>query len=163
MENGGDINDSNCINFEDIRKIRYPERVYEKHLYDPKFNWKNVRVGVVDEFDIEECDPRNTKVQNLVVEILKDRGARIKRISIPLLKHLLPFYFTLAPAEAASNLSRYDGLKFGHQPDFPEPNSSPSDLYSYIEKVRNEGLGINVKRRIILGNFLLSSKFEDFW
>ena len=114
MESGGDINDSNCINFEDIRKVRYPERVFEKHLYDPKFSWKDVRVGVVDEFDIEECDKRNNRIQSLVVEILKDRGARIKRISIPLLKHLLPFYFTLAPAEAASNLSRYDGLKFGH-------------------------------------------------
>ena len=67
MENGGDINDSNCINFENIKKVRYPERVYERHLYDPNFNWKNVRVGVVDEFDVEELDKRNIRVQELVV------------------------------------------------------------------------------------------------
>ena len=62
MEEGGDINDSNCIDFKDVSKIRYPERVFDKHLYDDKFNWKNVRVGVVDEFDIEELDNRNRKI-----------------------------------------------------------------------------------------------------
>jgi hypothetical protein len=63
MEAGGDMNDSNCINFEDVHKIRYPERVFEKHLEDPNFDWKKIRVGVVDEFDIEELDNRNRGVQ----------------------------------------------------------------------------------------------------
>ena len=62
MEQGGDINDSNCINFENIKKVRYPERVLDRHLEDPNFDWKNVRVGVVDEFDIDELDQRNQRI-----------------------------------------------------------------------------------------------------
>jgi len=50
--------------------------------------------------------------------MLQDRGAIIKRISVPLMKFCLPFYFTLVPSEAATNLSRFDGLKYGEQPDF---------------------------------------------
>lgn len=71
---------------------------------------------------------------------------------------MLPFYFTLIPCEAATNLSRFDGLKYGAQPDFEEGE----DLLSYIERVRSENFGLNVKRRIILGNFLISSKIKDY-
>ena len=77
-------------------------------------------------------------------------------MSVPLMKYCLPFYFTLVPSEAATNLSRFDGLKYGRQPDF-EPGE---DLHDYMKRVRSEGLGLNVKRRVMLGNFLLSSKFE---
>lgn len=62
MEEDGDINDSNCINFEDINKIRYSDRVLAKHLEDKNFCWKNVRVGVIKEFDIDELDERNRNV-----------------------------------------------------------------------------------------------------
>lgn len=163
MEEGGDINDSNCINFKDVSKIRYPDRVFDKHLYDETFSWKNVRVGVVDEFDIEELDKRNRKIQEQFIDMLRDKGAKIKKVSIPLLKYALPFHFTLCPAEASSNLARYDGIKYGHQPQFPSSEDKDRDLYSYIEKARSEGFGLNVRRRCLLGNFLLSSKFEDFW
>ena len=90
--------------------------------------------------------------------MLKDRGAIIKRISVPLMTYCLPFYFTVVPSEAATNLSRFDGLKYGHQPDFLEGE----DLMDYIVRVRSDTLGLNVKRRVVLGNFLLSSKFEKF-
>ena len=74
------------------------------------------------------------------------------------MKYCLPFYFTLVPSEAATNLSRFDGLKYGRQPDF-EPGE---DLHDYMKRVRSSGLGLNVKRRVMLGNFLLSSKFEQY-
>ena len=158
MEEGGDINDSNCINFQDSHKIRYPERVFQKHLYDDTFDWKKVRVGVVDEFDIEELDNRNRKVQKMFIDMLKEKGAKIKRVSIPLLKYSLPFHFTLCPAEASSNLARLDGIKYGLQPSLEKKS-----LQEYMEQTRSEGFGLNVRRRALLGNFLLSSKFEDFW
>jgi len=87
---------------------------------------------------------------------------------MPLVKYALPFYFTLVPSEASSNLARYDGLKYGHQFDFTaegaqkDGKSSKTELFQYIEKVRSEAFGVNVKRRVLLGNFLLSSRFEDF-
>lgn len=88
--------------------------------------------------------------------MLIDRGAKIKRISVPLMKYCLPFYFTVVPSEAATNLSRFDGLKYGNQPDFRENE----DLLEYIERIRTDNFGLNVKRRVMLGNFLLSSKHE---
>jgi aspartyl-tRNA(Asn)/glutamyl-tRNA(Gln) amidotransferase subunit A len=74
----------------------------------------DLTIGVLDEFDITELDHRNRKLQEDFLKVLKDRGAKIKRISIPLVKYALPFYFTLIPSEAASNLARYDGLKYGY-------------------------------------------------
>lgn len=90
--------------------------------------------------------------------MLKDKGAVVKRISVPLMKYCLPFYYSLIPSEAATNLARYDGLKYGSQPEFEDDE----DLLDYIERVRSRDFGLNVKRRIMLGNFLLSSKFEQF-
>ena len=75
---------------------------------------KGLRVGVLDEFNIEEMDPRNQKIQRMFIEMLKDRGAVIKRVSVPLMKFVLPFYFTLIPSEAATNLQRLDGIKYGN-------------------------------------------------
>jgi len=90
--------------------------------------------------------------------MLKDRGAIIKRISVPLMKYCLPFYYTLIPSEAATNLSRFDGIKYGEQPEFREGE----DIFEYITRVRSDTFGLNVKRRVMLGNFLLSSKFEQY-
>jgi aspartyl-tRNA(Asn)/glutamyl-tRNA(Gln) amidotransferase subunit A len=114
---GEDINDSNCIDFANIEKIRYRDRVFNKELNNDMFSLKGIKVGVVDEFDIEELDNRNRKLQNEMINLLQDRGAIIKRISIPLIKYSLPFHFTLIPSEATSNFDRYDGLKYGYQPE----------------------------------------------
>lgn len=86
-------------------------------------------------------------------------------MSVPLIKYVLPFYYSCIPSECASNLSRFDGIRYGYQPEFEEMKKSikdESDLFAYITKVRTEGFGINVKRRVMLGNFLSSSKYEDF-
>ena len=79
---------------------------------------KGLRVGIVEEFDITELDPRNRAMQENLRLLLKERGAETVKVSMPLVKYALPFYFTLVPSEASSNLARYDGLKYGHQFDF---------------------------------------------
>jgi aspartyl-tRNA(Asn)/glutamyl-tRNA(Gln) amidotransferase subunit A len=109
---GYDHNDSNCVDFSRINKIRYRDRVLDNSLDSPGL-LEGLRVGVLDEFAIEELDPRNRAIQTMAIEMLKDKGAIIKRISVPLMKYCLPFYFTLVPAEAATNLSRFDGLRYG--------------------------------------------------
>jgi aspartyl-tRNA(Asn)/glutamyl-tRNA(Gln) amidotransferase subunit A len=154
---GPDQHDSNCFDFRNLSKIRDIERVTNTEIDSPGL-LEGVRVGVLDEFNIEELDDRNRQIQELVIQQLKERGAIIKRISVPLMKYCLPFYFTLVPSEAATNLSRFDGLKYGRQPAF-EPGE---DLHDYMKRVRSSGLGLNVKRRVMLGNFLLSSKFEQY-
>ena len=68
----------------------------------------------MDEFNLEELDDRNREIQKIFIQMLIDRGAIIKRISVPLMKYCLPFYFTVVPSEAATNLSRFDGIKYGH-------------------------------------------------
>lgn len=113
---------------------------------------------MLDEFNIEELDERNKNVQHEFLEVLRDRGCQIVRISVPIIKYMLPFYFTLIPAEAATNLSRFDGVKYGNQPEFLEGE----ELADYVSRVRTDAFGTNVKRRVILGNFLLSSRFEHF-
>lgn len=133
------------------------DRLLNRELEAPGL-LEGLRVGVLDEFNIEELDPRNLDIQRLFIQMLIDKGAIIKRISVPLMKYCLPFYFSLIPSEAATNLARFDGLKFGHQPDF----KNGEDLMEYIERVRTTTFGLNVKRRVVLGNFLLSSKYEHF-
>ena len=140
-----------------MHRIRDIERIRNNEVDSPGL-LEGLRVGIVDEFNIEELDDRNRNIQELVIQMLKDKGAIIKRMQVPLMKYCLPFYFTLIPSEAATNLSRFDGLKYGHQPEFREGE----DLHEYVTRVRSETLGLNVKRRVMLGNFLLSSKFEQY-
>jgi aspartyl-tRNA(Asn)/glutamyl-tRNA(Gln) amidotransferase subunit A len=154
---GKDQHDSSCVDFTKLHTIRDIERVTNREIDSPGI-LEGLRVGVLDEFNIEELDDRNRNIQELVIQMLKDQGAIIKRMQVPLMKYCLPFYFTLIPSEAATNLQRFDGLKYGAQPDFEEGE----DLHEYITRVRSENFGINVKRRAMLGNFLLSSKFEDY-
>ena len=162
---GEDVNDSNCINFKGISKIRDSSRLSPS---DASTSLKGLKVGIVKEFDIEELDPRNREMQEELGKLFSDRGAQLVPVSMPLVMYALPFYFTLVPSEASSNLSRYDGLKYGYQLDFTNLQKSGGDpkkkqeLFDYIERIKSEAFGINVKRRVILGNFLLSSRFEDF-
>lgn len=142
-----------------MKKIRYPERVFDTNIEDETII-DGLRVGIVDEFDIDELDDRNRSVQELMIKMLEDRGAIIKRISVPLMTFSLPLYYTLVPCEAATNLSRFDGLKYGYQPEYK--NIEEEELFDYIMRARSEKVGVNVKRRIMLGNFLLSSKFESY-
>ncbi len=86
---------------------------------------------------------------------LKAQGFTVESVDFPLLKYILPTYYILTTAEASTNLSRYDGVKYGYR----SPNVT--DLNSLYKKTRSEGFGIEVKRRIVLGTFVLSASYYD--
>ena len=94
------------------------------------------------------------KAKELTIKFLKDNGAEIKYISLPLTKYSLPVYYIVAPAEASSNLARYDGVRYGYRVN----GSSLDDMY---EKTRGQGFGDEVKRRIMIGTYVLSSGYYD--
>ena len=86
---------------------------------------------------------------------LEKGGAKLKNISLPHTKYALPTYYIIAPAEASSNLARYDGVKYGFRAD---TDSSLDEMY---ELTRSEGFGKEVKRRILIGTYVLSAGYYD--
>lgn len=89
------------------------------------------------------------------IEKLKADGHVVEAIDFPLLEYFLPTYYILATAEASSNLSRYDGVRYGHR------SNQTHDLHSMYKKTRSEGFGKEVQRRILLGTFVLSASYYD--
>ena len=90
-------------------------------------------------------------------EMLADAGAEIRDISLPHTKYALPAYYVIAPAEASSNLARYDGVRYGHRAKLA-PGDGITEMY---EKTRAEGFGAEVKRRVMIGTYVLSAGFYD--
>jgi len=90
-----------------------------------------------------------------VADVLKSRGATVEEFSLPVMEYAVPTYYIIASAEASSNLSRFDGVKYGWR---AEGYENLTDLYS---KTRTEGFGTEVKRRILLGTFVLSAGYYD--
>jgi aspartyl-tRNA(Asn)/glutamyl-tRNA(Gln) amidotransferase subunit A len=110
---------------------------------------------------IKECvfhegiDPEVQKATLAVIEKLKQQGHEVAEVSFPYLEHLVPVYYVLTTAEASSNLSRFSGLMYGHR------STNATDLESTFRKSRSEGFGTEVKRRIMLGTFVLSAGSYD--
>lgn len=113
------------------------------------------RIGVIKDFDNEavNSDIRGALVEK--VELLKSKGYEIVELEMPSLKYALAVYYIIQPAEVASNLSRYDGIRYGFR---SEKSAELGELYS---NTRNEGFMAENKRRIMIGNFVLSSGFYD--
>lgn len=116
---------------------------------------KGLRIGVPAEYLIDGMSEEIKALWQQGVEWLKAAGCEIVEISLPHTKYALPAYYIVAPAEASSNLARYDGMRFGHR---AEEFSSLADLY---ETSRAEGFGAEVKRRLIIGAYVLSAGFYD--
>ena len=114
-----------------------------------------VRIGIIKDFDNESVHPEIRKALAKKVELLKSKGHKIVELEMPALKYGLAAYYILVPAELCSNLSRHDGIRYG----FRSKNSA--DLDSLYENTRNEGFMPENKRRIMIGNFVLSSGFYD--
>jgi aspartyl-tRNA(Asn)/glutamyl-tRNA(Gln) amidotransferase subunit A len=89
------------------------------------------------------------------VKLFEDNGAKVETFPMPIMDYAIPTYYIICCAEACSNLSRYDGIKYGYAPD------DVDDLMDLYIKSRSEGFGMEVKRRIMLGNFVLSSGYYD--
>lgn len=116
---------------------------------------KAKKVGVIKEFDNDSVDPEIRKALKNKCELLKSKGYEIVELDMPALKYALAAYYIIVPAEITSNLSRYDGVRYG----FRSENSS--DLNGLYANTRDEGFMPENKRRIMIGNFVLSSGFYD--
>ncbi|WP_339913944.1 Asp-tRNA(Asn)/Glu-tRNA(Gln) amidotransferase subunit GatA [uncultured Brevundimonas sp.] len=116
---------------------------------------KGLRIGVPREYVVDGMPAEIQKLWDQGIAWLKDAGCEIVPISLPHTKYALPAYYIIAPAEASSNLARYDGMRFGHR---AEGTTSLTDLY---ETSRAEGFGGEVKRRLIIGAYVLSAGFYD--
>ena len=116
---------------------------------------KGLRVGIPKEYRIDGAPPEIDALWARGVEWLKAQGAEIVDISLPHTKYALPTYYIVAPAEASSNLARYDGVRFGHRA------KGVHDITDLYEKSRAEGFGKEVQRRILIGTYVLSSGYYD--
>ena len=116
---------------------------------------KGVRIGIPDEYRLDGIPAEIDALWDQGIAWLKEAGAEIVRIALPHTKYALPCYYIIAPAEASSNLARYDGMRFGHRTDKAQ---SLTDVY---ELSRSEGFGKEVKRRIMIGTYVLSAGFYD--
>ena len=116
---------------------------------------KGLRVGIPDEYRLDGIPAEIDALWEQGIAWLKDAGAEIVRISLPHTKYALPCYYIVAPAEASSNLARYDGMRYGHR---TREAQSLTDVY---ELSRSEGFGKEVKRRIMIGTYVLSAGFYD--
>ena len=126
---------------------------YLKNLND---DVKGMKIGLPKEcFETKGLDPEVAESVKSVAEVLKQKGAIVEEISLPFLDHVIPTYYIIAAAEASSNLSRFDGVKYGFR---AKDYDGLTDLYN---ATRSEGFGDEVKKRILLGTFVLSSGYYD--
>jgi aspartyl-tRNA(Asn)/glutamyl-tRNA(Gln) amidotransferase subunit A len=116
---------------------------------------QGLRIGIPKEYFSAGLDPRIADLVMASVEELKKLGAVIKEISLPNLQHAIPAYYVIAPAEASSNLSRFDGVRFGYRCE------DPKDLTDLYKRSRAEGFGPEVQRRILVGAYALSAGYYD--
>jgi aspartyl-tRNA(Asn)/glutamyl-tRNA(Gln) amidotransferase subunit A len=114
------------------------------------------RVGIPKEYRIDGVPAEIDLVWEKGIEMMRDAGAEIVPVSLPHTRYALPTYYIIAPAEASSNLARYDGVRYGRRVS-PE-NGNLTDMY---EATRSEGFGAEVKRRIMVGTYVLSAGFYD--
>ena len=116
---------------------------------------KGLKIGLPKEYFIEGLNPEIKNVVDNSVKALKELGAEVVEISLPHTKYAVPTYYVLAPAEASSNLARFDGIRYGYRA------KDYTDLESLYVKTRSEGFGAEVKRRIMIGTYVLSAGFYD--
>lgn len=115
---------------------------------------KGLKIGIPKEYFADGLDENIKKVIMKAVEDLKQLGAQIKEVSLPYSKYAISTYYIISSAEATSNLSRYDGVRYGVR-------ESDEDIEKMYVKSRTKGFGEEVKRRIMIGNYVLSSGFYD--
>ncbi len=125
--------------------------------YSEKINLKKkLNIGVIDSFfDHHKMNQEIRDFSKKSIERFEHLGHKISSVDFSMIDYLVPAYYVMTTAEASSNLSRYDGIKFGYR------SSNNSDLESLYTATRSEGFGIEVKRRIMLGTFVLSSGYYD--
>ena len=114
-------------------------------------------IGIPKEYRMEGMPAEIDALWQNGIAMLKDAGAEIRDISLPHTKYALPAYYVIAPAEASSNLARYDGVRYGHRAKL----ASGDGIVDMYEKTRAEGFGSEVQRRVMVGTYVLSAGFYD--
>ena len=140
---GYDPKDSTSV---DVKVENYSSKLTE--------NVKGLKIGIPNEYRVDNMPTEIDNLWKQGIDYLKDAGAIIKNISLPHTVYALPAYYIVAPAEASSNLARYDGVKYGHR-------AKGKNLIEMYENTRSEGFGDEVKRRILIGTYVLSSGYYD--
>ncbi len=138
-----DSKDSTSINFR-----------REDHFKKLNKSIKGKKIGIPKEYRVDGMPKEIEDLWQKGINIAKDAGAEIIDVSLPNTNYALPTYYIVAPAEASSNLARYDGVKYGFR-------SQGENLIDMYEKTRSEGFGNEVKRRIMIGTYVLSSGYYD--
>ena len=116
---------------------------------------KGLRIGIPRDYFGEGLDPEVKEAVLNAAKVLESKGAVVEEFDLSLVEYAIPTYYTIAAAEASSNLERFDGVKYGYRA------SDYEGLHNMYKKTRSEGFGPEVKRRIMLGSFVLSSGYYD--
>lgn len=130
-----------------------------ENLKTSRLTSTSLRIGIPIEYNISELNPSVRRAWLLALVHLQEQGHTIHPVSLPATKHALSAYYVLAPAEASSNLAKYDGVRYGTRAEGPDSGGQQSD-YLYAN-TRGSGFGSEVKRRILLGTFSLSADAMD--
>src|SRR5205807_478905 len=136
----------------DSTSLNAPVPDYTKNLGR---DLKGIRIGLPKEYMIEGVDPAVKSAVIAAVKQLGELGAEIIEVSLPHTDYAISVYYILATAEASANLARFDGVRYGHRAE------NVSSLFDHYARTRAEGFGPEVKRRIILGTYVLSSGYYD--
>jgi aspartyl-tRNA(Asn)/glutamyl-tRNA(Gln) amidotransferase subunit A len=138
----------------DSTSLDEPVPRYSQMVNEP---WEDVTIGVPESFFDDGLDADNAKALRVALAELTKLGAKLKSIELKNIHLSVPAYYVVAPAEASSNLSRFDGVRFGHRAEL----SSGADLTTFYMRNRGEGFGAEVKRRILTGTYVLSAGYFD--
>lgn len=128
---------------------------YYNEPLDAKLDGSRISVGIIKDFNNDSIHPEIRKALQEKIDLLKSKGHEIVELTMPALKYALAAYYVIVPAEIASNLSRYDGVRYGFR------SKKSEDLDALYKNTRGEGFMPENKRRIMIGNFVLSSGFYD--
>ena len=116
---------------------------------------KGMKIGIPRDYFGEGLDPEVKEAVLNAAKVLESKGAIVEEFDLSLVEYAIPTYYTIAAAEASSNLERFDGVKYGYR------TKEYEGLHNMYKKTRSEGFGPEVKRRIMLGSFVLSSGYYD--
>ncbi|MES1190812.1 MAG: Asp-tRNA(Asn)/Glu-tRNA(Gln) amidotransferase subunit GatA [Steroidobacter sp.] len=140
------------FDLQDSTSVDTPVPDYSATLNQPL---KGLKIGLLKEFFEQGLSPENAKPVRDALAVYEKLGAQLVEVSLPNLPLSVPTYYVVAPAECSSNLSRFDGVRFGYRCE------SPRDLLDLYKRSRSEGFGSEVKRRIMTGTYVLSAGYYD--
>jgi len=138
----------------DSTSLDEPVPEYSRAIKEP---WENMTIGVPESFFDQGLDAENATLVRAALSELEQRGAKLRSIELKNIHLSVPAYYVVAPAEASSNLSRFDGVRYGYR----ATEAMDSDLTEFYKRNRGGGFGAEVKRRILTGTYVLSAGYYD--